>query len=229
VIFNLLLFYWLGKFVLCKESVIYLEVLRLTLVRGFAGLVSFFCFFAKSDIERNFKRLNNKAENLRKKLLKNYNGQRFQSCAGNVRKTWAVSRKILYNKSSARPVVSKILGSGSQLVYNKVEIANEFNNFFVSVGAELAVLDNMGASEETTMVFNNDSSVNFYPTNDFEIVQAITGLKSGASASAGPDKISVRFLKDCCNFLVPHLTRMVNSCITDAEFPDALKIAKVTL
>jgi hypothetical protein len=178
--------------------------------------------------ERNFKKFKNRAENLRKRLIKNSNGRKFLDCKGNIKRTWAVSNEILFGKRTGPSCVRKLVASDSRVLHDEFEIANEFNEYFTSVAHDLArrlVDGNPGGNRRFTMSYNSDLSISFHLTNELEVQRAINDLNIGSAA--GVDKVPVKFLRNISSFLTPHLVRMINDCIMTAVFPKSLKVAKV--
>jgi hypothetical protein len=121
--------------------------------------------------ERNFKKFKNRAENLRKILIRNSNGRKFLDCKRNIKRTWAVSNEILFDKRTGPSCVRKLVALDSRVLHVEVEIANDFNEYFPSIAHDLAqrlVDGNPGGNRRLTMSYNSDLSINFHPTNKWE-------------------------------------------------------------
>jgi hypothetical protein len=145
-----------------------------------------------------------------------------------IRKVWNVSKEILFGSPAKEFIVDRVVGADSRLIMDKKDIANEFNQYFVSIGEDLAnklLTDNHNLPFESTMSYDNPNNISFYPVSEEEVVKTVNELKS--SSSAGFDKITVKFLKDNINLLLPHLVNMINDSFKNNKFPDELKLARV--
>ena len=60
----------------------------------------------------------------------------------------------------------------------------------------------------------------FTPATD---EQVHNGIKSSHSSSSGPDNISVSVLKFCTPAILPHITALINTSFSSAQFPTSWK------
>ncbi len=108
------------------------------------------------------------------------------------------------------------------------EIANEFNNFFANIGANLSskiVLDD-GCPLFTDYLRNpTESRFKLNPITEDDTLSIITKLKS--KNSSGNDELSNKLLKTIKNEISMPLTIIINQSLSTGIFPDALKLAKV--
>ena len=109
---------------------------------------------------------------------------------------------------------------------DKEEIADAFNDFFISVGENLQQkvpknsLDPLAYIEsETEHVFDTMSYTN--PTELREIV------KNMKNVGAGIDGINANLFKSTFPAIIHEMVHLVNICLKCGIFPDALKIAIV--
>ncbi len=114
-------------------------------------------------------------------------------------------------------------------------MANDFNQFFQSVGKRaeaakmLALQNNLNISTESEP--QNRRSEAFYtelfkftPVTYTEVQCIITSMPS--NKSPGPDKISMRIIKDCLPVILGPLTD-INNSFTTSNFPESWKIAEI--
>jgi len=102
-------------------------------------------------------------------------------------------------------------------------IANGFNNFFVSVGPQLAKkitctvnpMSYINCIEKSIVVFNISCA---------EVKRIISSLKN---SSAGWDGIPTFAAKKCVESFIEPLTYLINSSFTEGIFPSELKLARV--
>ena len=114
-----------------------------------------------------------------------------------------------------------------QVRYHK-EIANEFNKYFVNIGTRLTENIELPYDKKHTDYLLNPSQTvfEFKPITIDNVTRTIDSLKP--KSSKGIDKISNKLLKFVKKELVSPITNLINNMFRDGEFPDALKVAKVT-
>jgi hypothetical protein len=105
-------------------------------------------------------------------------------------------------------------------------IAEEFNNFFVNVGPELAKKIPPSLNNPNQFMKGNYcNSLFLMPSTVEEILDIISNLKN--STSTGRDNIPIKLIKLCAYELAPILTDINNTSMIEGVFPDNLKVAKV--
>ena len=94
-------------------------------------------FVLGSDAEKScFRRYSNELTKVKALSKKLFFGAEFANCKGNFRKTWEIIRSVLpTNSSRESPSVLKVDGVLSE---NRVIVANQFNNYFCTIGFNLA-------------------------------------------------------------------------------------------
>ena len=100
---------------------------------------------------------------------------------------------------------------------------DDFYNYFAAVG-----LNNQKTIDVSKMSFPLSPSVQsmfLLPVNCLELCNIIQKLKN--KNSFGPDGISNKVLKLCCNSIIEPLQILINRCMREGSFPKSLKIAKV--
>ena len=88
------------------------------------------------DTIRNYKSFKCNLKKLLKQAEKNYFQELFEQYSGNMQRTWGIIKRII-NKSSSNSMRSMIK-SNDRMITDDTEIANVFNEFFASVGPDLA-------------------------------------------------------------------------------------------
>ena len=102
-------------------------------------------------------------------------------------------------------------------------IANEFNEFFTTIGSKLSSTISCNASP-MSYVDITEHSIYIYATTPTEVKQIIKSLKN---SSPGWDEIPAFLLKLCANYYVQPLTYIINKSIENGIFPNELKLARV--
>lgn len=107
------------------------------------------------------------------------------------------------------------------------ETCEVFNNYFTRVGHELA--NNISRNPRMSPyenVVSVSSSIFLQPSTVIEVVTLISELDS--NKSSGYDGISAKLLKSNPLQFAKILSDVFNLIITNGQYPDSLKIAKVT-
>ena len=94
-------------------------------------------FIRGSDAEKNyFRRYTNKLTKIKAHSKKLFFAVEFANSKGNVRKTWEIIRSVIQtNSSHESPSARKVDG---ELTEDPTTIANQLNNYFCTIGANLA-------------------------------------------------------------------------------------------
>ena len=134
-----------------------------------------------------------------------------------------INQIIGRNKKDNQQTVFK---KGTDLVTSPIEIANEFNKFFVNIGPKLAKEINNSGKDYFEYI-NNPLCENIFmkPIVETEIIKIIS--KFNKNKSPGYDDIGNNDLKKISKEIAIPLTRIFNLSISSGEVPDSLKIAKV--
>ena len=111
----------------------------------------------------------------------------------------------------------------NEIVNDSRTIANEFNNFIVSIGPALA--DTITCSVDPMSYVDNimNSMVISY-VSCMDIKNTILSLKN---SSPGYDELSAYIAKQCIDNYVMPLTYIINMSLMEGIFPSELKLAKV--
>ena len=168
-----------------------------------------------------------KARNRINKMIKNSKQKYFQNYIdgnrGNPKKMWDGINQLLGKGSKTTHVTS--LNVGTTNVTNKTNIAESMNEYFTSIGPNLATQVPGTDIEPESYVDGSESTFVFKSININEVYNMLSNLKT--SKSFGPDKIPARLLKDSCYSIAPFLTKIFNASLTSSVFPQEWKIARV--
>ena len=176
-------------------------------------------FITREENNRLKNRLNKEINQDKINYYKNF----FANSKRNMKKSWNTLHSLLgtHNNNNS---TNKIFGDASTNS-DKLNIVNKFNDFFAGVGNSLA--DQMPDSLNPPIFPSDFIQQNFYlfpPTHE-EISKIIMNLKLTWTST---DTLPVRLLKRFCNILVIPITLLIESSILKGEFPDELKIARIT-
>ena len=106
-------------------------------------------------------------------------------------------------------------------------IVNEFNDFFVNMGSDLAkkipVVDNI--SVDSFLKMNNSNSLFLTPITEEEILNVVLNMSNKTSTDCY--NINMETVKKCIDVIVKPLTNIFNKSFNTGVFPDSMKTAKV--
>ena len=95
-------------------------------------------------------------------------------------------------------------------VENKTEIANVFNNFFTTIGPDLAnnIITPTNTSVYDYLTSRNKKSMFLSPIDECEVISVVNGCKSKTSTDC--DDIDFRFIKSVITSIVKPITHIFN-------------------
>ncbi|MFZ2538340.1 MAG: reverse transcriptase family protein [Oscillospiraceae bacterium] len=129
------------------------------------------------------------------------------------------------NRSNADHKITH-LEVNNKTIVNPTEIAEQFNNFFVNIGPELAKKIPHSIKKPKAFLKGDFSdSIFLSPTTTEEVYDIILNMKNSTSTSH--DNIPVKIVKFCGKELSEVLAHVNNESMQDGKCPDSLKIAKV--
>ena len=132
-----------------------------------------------------------------------------KSVIGNKRKMHQKNRRFVIN---------------NKIIDNDLQIANEFNNYFVSVGPILATNQTPTSLNPIDFLQNHYSSMVISQIHDLEVVNIIRSLNN---SSPGWDDIPSFLTKRVLNSYIKPLTFLINRSFHEGIVPDEIKLAKV--
>ena len=139
-----------------------------------------------------------------------------------IKKNWKILRNII-GKKSDKNKQKNIFSINNKIISNSQVIAEEFNNFFVSIGPQLA--SNIYSSTNHMSYMNTAVNSIFLPDiTTIEVINVILLLKNSC---AGWDDIPAYVMKRCRNVYIELLTHIIDKSIKEGVFPSELKLAKV--
>ena len=175
----------------------------------------------------SYRQVRNKVNTMNSHLKKQYYTDKISSYQGNMKESWKTINELL-NKRSKSSNIECLKDLGTETVHKK-EISNVMNNFFCSVGKDLA---NKIAPVPNPLLsgdyeVNKDrAEFNFKTIEVKDIRAAFAKIKT--AKSFGIDNISSYFLKLALHYIGNSLAALFNTSIETSQFPDSWKVARVT-
>ncbi len=154
----------------------------------------------------------------------------YKSCfdlyKNDIKKTWSTINNILSRKRRKK-IFSDIFRDNEEVITNKLDIANRFNEYFINIGSTLANKIKPPESKSHTdyLKIRHNQIFKFSEVQTDTIESIIDKLKP--KSSFGWDGISSKLLKCIKSAIVKPITIIINQSLKTGIFPDKLKIAKV--
>lgn len=173
--------------------------------------------------ERQYKNYKNKLNSIINKAKTNYYNNIFTSDKSN-KKLWEEINSLLNNNENSKHIESIIVNNDT--ITDSKTIANEFNNFFSTIGEKLNTTFNSSQNDFTKyMPEKLNSTIRLQPATVSEISKIIYSLSN--KSSCGLDNISQKLLKLVNLEITTTLTDLINKSISERVYPSCLKTAKI--
>ncbi len=172
-----------------------------------------------------YKESRNKVNNLGKTLKRKYYCSKIDDCKNDSAKLWKTLKEMLPNTKSGSTINSVVDKNGVQCTEPK-EIANNFNEFFVSIGKKLAEKFTDDMSESCCSVSDVDYHFTFHEIDNEFVLKQLLSLDM--KKATGLDGISAKLLKIGAHCISQSLTYILNMSLKSGIVPTEWKHAKVT-
>ena len=151
--------------------------------------------------------------------------KKFKKSKNDMKKTWNAINDII-GKDKRQSSQCKFKDESGNTFTIPQDISNQFNDFFVNVGPELAsIIQNTGKNYYDYLHEMKSSSMYMKPIIEQDIIKVID--KFNPNKSAGHDNIGNFVIKKVGSEIVKPLTRIFNLSLSTGVVPDKLKVAKV--
>ncbi len=172
-----------------------------------------------------YRQARNQTNNAIKKAKRVYFTENLESNRCNMKKTWKLINDLSSRNSCKAKKISEVIVE-EQSITSPTEMSEAFNNYFASVGKNLA--DEIPSSENEPEVYLNPTDKRFSlkaPTVDtvYNLLRSIDEKKS-----VGLDKIPNKLLKIAANVVAPSLTAIFTASICTGIFPQEWKASRVS-
>ena len=150
----------------------------------------------------------------------NYFSDQLDLHKDNWSNSWTVLNTII-GKNSNKSTQRLSLYVYDNTITDSMDIANECNNFFVSIGP---LLTEKITSTKKTLSYVDSNTIVIFNVSCAEVEHAISTLKN---SSAGWDEIPTSMAKKCITGFIEPLTYLINKLFAEGIFPTELKLARV--
>ena len=151
-----------------------------------------------------------------------YFGDQLEINKSDLTRTWKVLRVILGLGSNTSTQNMNLLIDG-RLVTDSLDIANGFNNFFVSIGSKLA----KDLTSDVDPLSYVDYNMNSIVTPEISCNQVREVINSLNNSSSCHDELPPYVAKTCMEGLIQPITYLVNESLKSGTYPSELKFARV--
>jgi len=174
------------------------------------------CKFKSYDAELKGKLWKSKLE---------YYNKKFENNRKNLKQTWNSINYILGRTNKSKEIA--MIRINDKEINHKPTISKEFNNYFTSIGKNLAKEIKYSGSKNYLNALTKDvnSIFQFKPISRTEIINIIKKMEG--KSSCGYDNISTKLIKPINHLIAEPLSTLINESLKTGIFPDQLKIAKM--
>ena len=133
--------------------------------------------------------------------------------------------KGIMNQNKYKQTQSRFKLSDGQITADKQIISEKFNDFFVSIGPNLAhKIPNQAQSPFSYLGNRLSNTIFLEPVSEEEVYSIVTNLKNSVP---GYDEVTAGILKLSLPVINDPLTHILNLSLLEGVFPSELKVANV--
>ena len=174
-------------------------------------------------LRQAFQQVRNKVDYTLRNLKSEYYTRKIEENQNNLKNTWKLLKQVV-NKGGKSSSIDKLKIKETEIV-DKQKISEEMNNYFASIGINLARNIPDGTTNPTDFVKQSNSTFKFKRIESTQVHNLI--MKAVNGKATGIDLVPNNLLKVASPVISPHLSEIFNQCTEYGIFPDDLKISKV--
>ena len=184
------------------------------------------------DIVKKYKKYRNLLTTVLKNAKRTYYSNLLYENRRDTSKTWDIINELLVGKKKMSKVAEvdrliKKVNGDNNLITSTYDIVNEFNNYFINIGPNLAdTLPNETVSHRRYLGTRVDNSIFWKPVTEDEVFNHLVTLD--VKKACGHDNLPARLLRDSAVYISGVLAYIFNLSLECGRVPDEMKIAKVT-
>ena len=187
----------------------------------FAKKIKFPCY---ENIEK-FKVFNKMYCKIRRAAKKMYYNDQFTRYTRDSKKTWSIIREIISKNKSKEQIPSYFQHNG-KIISDCLDIADGFNDFFASIGPNLASkINTTNADFQTYLPESCSNSFRFSKISEMDILRTCKQMKP--KLSSGSDFKSTKLFKEIAPLIITPLHYLINLSLETGFVPAELKLAKI--
>ena len=147
--------------------------------------------------ELNYKQYRTLFESLKKKSKENYYPGLIDPHKYNIKKTWNIMKETIGNKRVTLAPLPNFITVKNREIFDKKEIAETFNSYFVNIGPNLAASISESKTSFQNYIHYNGPCLSTINLTDSELENAFASFKT--HKSSGYDDISADVVKRVSN------------------------------
>ena len=144
-----------------------------------------------------------------------------------TKETWKILNQVIKKNRSSENIENLKFKEGSKTYSSEKAIANGFNNFFVSIGPNLA--DNITShSKNSCDIYLKEKNINsMFLTGvvEHDIIKTVNNFNNKVSLDCRD--LNMKLVKSIIHYIVEPFTYICNKSFEDGIFPEEMKLAKV--
>lgn len=180
------------------------------------------------EAENKYKIYKNKLISIMRSNKKEHYHKLLEQYRSNTQGTWRVLKSLIKKGTGKADKPNYFVKDNNTIINKTKEIANEFNNYFVNVGYNLAneiaePRNRDGVDED--IVHKNSYSIFIRGADEKEILDIVKKFKNKKSTDW--TEIDMSLVKDIIECIVKPLTHICNQSFQTGIFPSKMKTAKV--
>ena len=148
--------------------------------------------------------------------------EQFERASGNMKKTWSIINNLRGKNQTSSSFCIK---EGNSVITDEKVIANKFNKHFCSLADNLNkdIRKPQACNFRDYLPPSQASSIFLEKTTTAEIISIIEEFENDKSSD-----IPIIVIKHCAMTIAPTLSSLFNKCIESGEFPNVLKIGRIS-
>uniref|UniRef100_A0A1A8FIK2 Helentron 4 helitron-like transposon replicase/helicase/endonuclease n=1 Tax=Nothobranchius korthausae TaxID=1143690 RepID=A0A1A8FIK2_9TELE len=180
-----------------------------------------------SENEDNYKKYKNKLSTAIRIRRKQYYDEILDKNRNDTRRTWKILNNIIQKRMMTLEWPSYFLNGSNHKVNDPINIVEEFNNFFVSVGPSLAneIAVPPDADTFNNLINSNINSMFLHEISETDVVNTVRKFKNKKSTDI--NEIDMGIIKEVIFSIVRPLTYVYNLSLQKGHFPKTMKMTKV--
>ena len=183
-------------------------------------------FFSKNSMKiKEYKQYSNLLNKMKAKAKDKFYNQYFQLYKENLKETWKLIGTLIKRKAKVQPNYSSRIIRNSKVYTNELDIANQFNQHFTTIGPTIASTINPTYDDPTKYIRNSPTN-SFYLSAVTEeyVAQLFSNLNERKASLDIPNKL----IKLASHELSKPFSYIYNQSIIQGIVPNVLKVSRVT-
>lgn len=177
------------------------------------------------ELKKEYKKIRDMTNKATKRAKREYIQREINGSKNASKALWNCINNVCNNKTVNKGIHKLKLDSGIVLDDAK-DIAEEFNEFFTSIGQNLAKDITLPDGQDENDEAHVEATIFLHPTTNAEVRETIIKLKK--RKSPGIDGIKSEILQSMVDEITEPLVYIINLCFSTGTFPNILKTGVIT-